>query len=378
MKKICFITTSRADFGMVNELVKESLRYKRVKTYLVISGNHNEQIYGRSIKEINLNKKVLTQKIFVKQRNKNNLSVSLSFSKYLKKYSLFLEKLKPDVFVVFGDRYEMLAAALSAYILNIPIAHIAGGEKTSGSLDEGYRHSITKLSNLHFPTSKIYRNRLIQLGENPKTVFNFGSLNRQKILNTKYLTKKEISKKYKIKFLKKNLLLTYHPENIGSDMNVKNLSLVLDCLKTLKDTCIIITSPNADAEGVKMIKFIRSFITKIKKKNIYFFESLGTQVYLSILKIIDGVLGNSSSGISEAPIFSINSINLGNRQMGREMPSSVINCKTNRKIILRNLKNLKKKKRKILINRDKDVSKKILKTIISFKKFNLKNFYDIH
>ena len=153
MKKICFITTSRADFGMVNELVKESLRYKRVKTYLVISGNHNEQIYGRSIKEINLNKKVLTQKIFVKQRNKNNLSVSLSFSKYLKKYSLFLEKLKPDVFVVFGDRYEMLAAALSAYILNIPIAHIAGGEKTSGSLDEGYRHSITKLSNLHFPTS---------------------------------------------------------------------------------------------------------------------------------------------------------------------------------------------------------------------------------
>ena len=157
MKKICFITSSRADFGMVDELVKESLSSKKIQTHLIISGNHNDIIYGRSLKEIKIDKKAQVKKIFSNQRNQDNLSVGLSFSKYLKKYSFFLKKINPAVFVVFGDRYEMLAATLSAYILRIPIAHIAGGEKTAGSLDDGYRHSITKLSNLHFPTSEKYK-----------------------------------------------------------------------------------------------------------------------------------------------------------------------------------------------------------------------------
>ena len=158
----------------------------------------------------------------------------------------------------------MLAATISAYILKIPIVHIAGGEKTSGSLDEGFRHSITKLSNLHFPTSNKYRKRIIQLGENTKTVFNFGSLNRQKIANTKFFSKTEFQNEFKMKLLKKNILMTFHPEKTSIRENLHNLKLVLNCLDNLKDTKIIITAPNADAGGVAMIKLIKNFIKREK------------------------------------------------------------------------------------------------------------------
>lgn len=379
MKKICFITTSRADFGMIKIIVNEALKYKKnYKIYLIVSGNHNDKFFGKSLGEIKLSKRVKIFKVFSNQKNKNSFSVSLSFSNFLAKFSYTLKKINPNIFVVFGDRYEMLAATISAFILRIPIAHIAGGEKTSGSLDDGFRHSITKLSNLHFPTSENYRKRIIQLGENSKTVFNFGSLNRQKIKKTKFLSKSELKKIYKIEFLKKNILMTFHPEMISTAENLKNLKVVLECLNQLEETNIILTSPNADADGVKMIYLINKYIKK--KKNFIFIKSMGSRGYLSLLKVVDGVIGNSSSGISEVPFFSIRSINLGNRQKGRDMPSSVISCNFEKRNILKNLKKLKRKSTILKINKkDELVAKKIFKKLISFdfKKNSRKEFKDL-
>ncbi len=195
MKKICFITTSRADFGTLDELIKIIEKKNFFKVQLIISGSHFDKFFGKSENEINISKKSKVKKIRINCQSKNSKSVALLFSTYLNKFSKTLSKLKPDIFVVIGDRYEMLAATISAYILRIPIAHIAGGEKTVGSLDDGFRHSISKLSNLHFPTMQVYKKRLIQLGEDPNTIFNFGSLYSMKIKNNKYLTKKKIRRK---------------------------------------------------------------------------------------------------------------------------------------------------------------------------------------
>lgn len=378
MKKICFITTSRADFGMVKIIVEEALSHiKKYQIFLIVSGNHNDDIFGKTINEIKFKKKIKIINSYLNLRNKDSLAVSLSFSNSLKKFSLILKKINPDIFVVFGDRYEMLSATISAFILRIPIVHIAGGEKTSGSLDDSFRHSITKFSNLHFPVTNIYRKRIIQLGEKPNTVFNYGSLNRQKIIRTKFFSKTQLEKKYKINFLKKNILMTFHPENISKKNNLKNLLLLLDCLNSLKNTRIIITSPNSDAGGVDMIKFIKNYIKN--KKNFIYIDSFGSRGYLSTLKYIDGVIGNSSSLISEVPMFSIKSINLGNRQNGRETPSSVVKCKFKKKDIIRELEKLKRKNFKLKVNqKEKFIAKKIFKKIISFDfKKNNKEFNDL-
>ena len=318
--------------------------------------------------------------------NSSPFHIAQSFSDCIKKFSQSLSRIKPDMMVVFGDRYEMFAAAVAAYIVRVPLVHIAGGETTSGSLDEGFRHSISKLSNLHFPVTKTYRRRLIQLGENPKTVFNYGSLNLSKIKNNIYLSKKELEKKLRIKFLKKNLILTYHPDTIDEKRCIKNLSLVLESLKVFKDINIIITAPNADVRGVEMINFIKNFIKKNNLKNYIYFKSLGSQVFLSLLKIVDGVIGNSSSGIGEVPFFKIGTVNIGDRQKGRVMLPSIVNCSLSKKSIINSVKKILKKEFKNKVNlkileygRGKS-AKKIAKKMLSFniKKYEKKIFYDIN
>jgi len=384
MKKICFITTSRADFGTLNELIKEVIKENFFLVQLIVSGNHFSKIFGKTEEEIN-KKNCLIKKIKVTNQNKDLKSVTKSFSECVKKFSNALYKLNPDIFVVFGDRYEMLAATVSAYILRIPIAHIAGGEKTAGSIDEGFRHSISKLSSLHFPAMDIYKKRLIQLGENPKTIFSFGNLNLLKIKTNKYLSKSELEKKLKIQFYNKKLIITYHPETIDNKKCIKNLSVVLNSLKKIKKTTMIITSPNADAQGVLMIKYINKYIKKHKLRNFLFFKSLGSSVYLSLLRIVDGVIGNSSSGISEAPFFGIGTVNIGDRQQGRFMATSVVNCSVSEMSIVNSINKIlndnfrKKIKNRIKTYGSSNVARKITKKLSSFdfRKYNKKVFYDI-
>jgi len=384
MKKVCFITTSRADFGTLNELINEAVDSKLFSVQLIISGSHNEKFYGNTQKEIFIKRRVLINKVKVFSKNKDSKDVALSYADCVKKFTNKLYKLKPHIFVVFGDRYEMHAATVAAYVLRIPIVHIAGGEKTSGSIDDGFRHSISKLSNLHFPTSNEYKRRLIQLGENPKTIFNFGSLNVSKIKNNKYLNKKKLEKKLNIKFLKKNLIVTYHPDTVSVKTSLKHLLILLKSLKKFKNMMIIITSPNADAESIFMINLIKKFIKKNKLNNFLFYKSLGSQIYLSLLNFVDGVVGNSSSGISEAPFFGIGTVNIGDRQDGRIMSSSIVNCKPSEKSIIKSIKRIlngKFKKNVRVMKRiygDGNTSKKITRKLstFNFEKYRKKIFYE--
>lgn len=385
MKSICFITSSRADYGSIKLLIDEFINLKKInKIYLIITGSHNDKLFGSNL-EIKTNKKIIVKKIKIKVQNKDEFSVTESFSDSIKAYSNILKKLSPEGIVVLGDRYEMLSAALTAYILRINIIHLAGGEKTIGSLDDGFRNCITKLANLHFPVADDYKKRIIQMGENDKTVFNYGGLHYEKIIKTSYLSKRDIEKKLKFKFSKKNILLTYHPDTTDNKTSIKNLETILNSLKNLKNTLVLITSPNADAKGVLMITKIKSFIKKNKLSNFKFYKSLGSQNYLSILRFINGVIGNSSSGISEVPFFGITTINLGDRQTGRILMPSIINCKITSKKIKSSLnklfnKNFNIKKKKIYnFYGSGNTSKKIANRIINFNftKYKKKVFIDL-
>ena len=268
--KLCFISTSRADYGTLKSLIDQLIREKKIKTHLILTGSHSEKIFGSS-SEIEIKGRLKIHKINVKSKNYNDKHVAKSFSEMSTKITDKFKKINPDAVIIFGDRYEMLAATISAYILKINIIHIAGGEKTLGSLDEGFRHCITKLANLHFPVAAEYKKRLLQMGEHPKTVFNYGSLNYDKIKNNKFLGKKNLEKDLKIKFKRKNLVLTYHPDTLDIENTIKNLEILLLSISKLKDTLIIITSPNADSKGVLMIKFIKNFIQKKKTIKYCFF-----------------------------------------------------------------------------------------------------------
>ena len=384
MKSICFVTSSRADFGSVKLLIDEIIKLNIIKkVYLIVTGSHTDNLFG-SISEIKVGKKVIIQKVKITSKNKNSFSVANSFSDSIKVYTSYLKKILPHSIVILGDRYEMLSAALSAYILKINIIHLAGGEKTIGSLDDGFRNCITKLANLHFPVAEEYKKRIIQMGESEKTVFNYGGLHFEKIKKTKYLSKQKIEKKLNFKFQKRNILLTYHPDTIDETKTIKNLKIILKSLKKLRETLVLITSPNSDAKGVMMIKLIKSFINKNKLRNFKFFKSLGSKNYFSILKFLDGVIGNSSSGISEVPFFGIKTINLGDRQSGRILMPSIINCKISEKKIDTALKRLYKKNRSFIPKKNSvygngNSAKKIAKKIINFdfKKYKKKVFVDL-
>ncbi len=383
MKKLCFITSSRADYGTVEILIDRALKSNKLKSNLVITGSHSNPIFGSGT-EIKRKKRLSIFKIPIKTKNINTVSVLNSFSDSIKKLTKLLKKINPDVVIIFGDRYEMLSSAITAYVLGINIVHIAGGEKTIGSLDDGFRNSITKLSNLHFPVTKEYKSRLIQMGENPKTVFNYGSLNYEKIKKNNYLSKEKLEKKFKFKFLERNIIVTFHP-SIDSEGSVNDINILLKELKKLKKTLVIITSPNADAKGVVLINKIKKFIKTHKLRNFHFIKSMGSQNYLSTLRYVDGAVGNSSSGISEVPFFGIGTINLGDRQTGRVFTSSIFNAKINSLSIKNSLKKIfnKKMRRKFKISKkiygNGNSSKKIINKIIkfNFKKYKKKIFYDL-
>lgn len=389
MKNISFLTTSRADFGTFFNLISQSTNNKLTVVNVIVLGNHTENKKSEYFKKrmfLSKHKKVKIKKFNFLQRNIDKKDVNLTFSKAVNLIGVHLNKVKPDILVVFGDRFEMFAGAISAYILRIPIVHIAGGEVSSGSLDEGFRHSITKLSSLHFPTSNSHKRRVVQMGEKPETVFNYGSLNVEKIMRNNYLNLNQLEKKLRIKFKEKNLLLTYHPETIDEKKSLSNMKTILNSLRFIKNTNIIITSPNKDAQGIILETMIRKFIKKNKLKNFKYFQTLGSQTYLSLLKYVDGVIGNSSSGLSEAPMFGVGTVNIGDRQLGRSTTSSVINCKVKRNEIVKSINKIlsnkfkdKIKKNKIFRKKTVLTSKMIMRKILNFKFNNYKKkiFYDI-
>ena len=384
-RKICFITGTRAEYGLLRQLILSTSKDKSLISQIIVTGSHLSRDHGLTYKEIEADGLVITNKVNLKIKGDSSQEIINSMSEGLKGFSKALSILKPDLIIILGDRYEIFAAASTAMILNIPIAHIHGGETTEGAYDEAMRHSITKMSHLHFVAAPEYQKRVHQLGENSKNIFLVGGLGVDAMHSLSLLNKGDLEKSLNYKFGKKNLLITLHPETLEKNQTSKDQIIeLLSALKEVKDTKFIFTLPNADTNNREITKMIEKFhaehpsVSKI-------FPSLGQLRFLSTLKFIDGIVGNSSSGLTEAPSFKIGTINLGDRQTGRLKAKSVIDSNFEKKKILKSIKTIYTKsfQRNLssVVNPygKPGASKKILKTIkeISLENILKKKFHDL-
>lgn len=371
-KKIAFFSTSRADYSLISPLIKSLKKDKTIESKLIICGSHLSKKHGYTVKEILQDRNKVNFKFKSYQEKKTNISHSIEL--IIKGFNKALSKLKPDLIFLPADRYEILGAAYAAYIKKIPIAHYAGGQITEGAWDDSIRHAVTKLSNYHFVSTKNCKRNLLQLGENPKSIFITGSLGIDNIKNLSLYTIDQIEKKIKFKFQQRFALVTYHFETMSKTKNSDQISNLIKVLKKFNNISFIFTAPNIDRKSIKMIEEIKDFVRSNKKS--VFIPSLGKELYLSILKKSKFVIGNSSSGIIEAPSFRIPTINIGDRQKGRVMCSSIINCQNNEKEIFASIKKALNKKFIFKIRKVKSPygsgrsAQKIVKIL---KKINLKN-----
>ncbi len=324
-RKICVVTGTRAEYGLLYCLLKEIENDSDLELQLIVTGMHLSPEFGLTYKEIEKDFKI-TKKIEIVLSSDTPIGVSKSIGLGLISFAEVYEELKPDILLILGDRYEVLSAAIAAMVSRIPIAHISGGELTFGVIDDSIRHAITKMSHIHFVATEEYKNRVIQLGENEEYVFIVGEIGLDNIFNLELLSKEEFEKTINLKLNKKNILFTYHPTTLDTpDKIEEDIDNILKFLETLEDTNIVFTKSNSDVGGRIINHKIDNFVAK-HPKNTVAFSSLGRLIYLSALKYVDAVVGNSSSGIVESPSFKIGTINIGNRQSGRVMAESVINC----------------------------------------------------
>tara|TARA_Y200000002_G_C22660983_1_gene655719 strand:- start:306 stop:1472 length:1167 start_codon:yes stop_codon:yes gene_type:complete len=381
-KKICIFTTSRADYGLLKNFILKIENSRYLKNYLVVTGSHLSKNKGNTIKEIIEDKVKIYKTIDINIKSDKPVEISKSMSVGLHKFTKSLLILKPDIIVVLGDRIELVPICYSAMLLNIPIAHFNGGESTEGLMDEAVRHSVTKLSHIHFVANEIYRKRLLKMGENPKKVFSIGGTSIDNAKSIKLIDKKNLEKKINFNFRKKNFLVTYHPVTLDINKSKKEINHLLNVLNLYKDYGIIFTGNNIDPHG----SFINDQIVKFVKKNrnSIQIESLGHKVYLSSLNTCDVLIGNSSSGILEAPYFKKPVVNIGERQKGRLKSINIISCGSSFKDINLSIKkslspkfNLKLKKFKNYYGNG-NASKKAIKILerINFSKLLKKKFYE--
>jgi len=321
-RKICVVTGSRADYGLLKWLMQEIKNDADLELQILVTGMHLSETFGSTYKEIESDGFEINEKVLVLADNDSGLSIAKSIGLGVTGCAEAFERIKPDLIVLLGDRFEIFAAATAALVLTIPVAHLHGGEVTTGAFDESFRHSITKMSHIHFVAAEEYRNRVIQLGENPDLVFNVGGLGVDAISKIKLLSKEEFEKKRGVVFSKKNLLITFHPVTLEAGSAEKQIDELLSALAELNETTLIFTLPNADTGGLSIIAKIEQFVDEYN--NAYLFTSLGQIDYLSCVNLVDGVIGNSSSGLTEVPSFKKGTINIGDRQEGRLLASSVI------------------------------------------------------
>lgn len=372
MRRVALVTSTRAEYGIMYRLIDKLSVDKDVDFYLLVTGMHLSDKFGVTKNEIT---QPVYKEIDIDIEKEPAYSLALAIEKF---YNVFRE-IKPDILVVLGDRFEIMGVVQAAMLNNIPVAHIHGGEITEGAIDDAIRHSITKMSHLHFTSCEDYRKRVIQLGENPKRVFNIGSLGVENIKEIQLLSKTDLEESLGFNFAEKNILVTFHPVTLEGDVK-KQFNELLDALNDLKDTNIIITCPNADPGNDEIFELIQKF--KLLNKNIYVYKSLGMQRYLSCLKYVDMVVGNSSSGIIEVPSFKIPTINIGNRQKGRIQAESIINCIPEKNNILSAIDIAYKKDFSNTINpyEKEDTLENLLKILKNYDLNNIikKNFYDLN
>lgn len=324
MCKILVITSGRADYGLLYWLMHNINASPNYELQIIATGMHLSPEFGSTYQIIENDGFLINRKIQLLLSSDTNEGMSKSMGLGMIEFSGAYEELRPDLIVVLGDRFEIFAAVATAMMQKFPIAHIHGGEVTQGAIDDALRHSITKMSNIHFCATADYRRRIIQMGEDPKDVHYVGGLGLDYIKNIRVLSKDEIEKRLNFKLLDRNILITYHPETLCNLDAKAQIQELLAALSDFKNLGLIFTMPNADSGGRIITEKIKEFVDTNSNARLY--DALGQELYLSCIASFDGVVGNSSSGILEVPSFNKGTLDIGNRQKGRELAGSVISC----------------------------------------------------
>lgn len=332
MKKICVITGTRAEYGLLRWLMEAIRQSTLLDLQIIATGAHLAPEFGLTFQEIEADGFHIDRKVEMLLSSDTSTGIAKSMGLCMIGFADALAELQPDMVVVLGDRYEIFSAAAAAMIARVPVAHLHGGETTEGAFDEAMRHSITKMAQLHFVAAEEYRQRVIQLGEYPARVFNVGGLGVDNMLRLNLLDRPALEQALDFKLADRNLLVTFHPATLDQDSASAQLQELLDALDTLENTNLIFTMPNADAQGRILGRMVEQYVAG--RPNARAYTSLGQLRYLSTVAQVDAVVGNSSSGIAEVPSFQKATINIGDRQKGRIKAGSVIDCEPQRQSII--------------------------------------------
>lgn len=322
VKKVAVVTGTRAEYGLLRPLI---LKLQQIfKTQIIATGMHLSPEFGLTIKEIENDGIKVVESVEILLSSDTNVGVVKSMGLAMISFADVFKRLSPDLLLVLGDRFEVLSVVSAANVMNIPVAHLHGGELTEGAIDDSMRHAITKMSHLHFTSTEEYRRRVIQLGEDPNRVFNTGAIGIDNIVDKALLSNQELEQELQVEFDDRTVLVTYHPVTIEDYLIEKQISNLLTCLDELENTTIVFTKANSDVSGRYINQRLAEWVEP--KEKAYLFDSLGSLRYLSLLRVADLVVGNSSSGIIEAPTFKTPTVNIGERQSGRIRAESVIDC----------------------------------------------------
>jgi GDP/UDP-N,N'-diacetylbacillosamine 2-epimerase (hydrolysing) len=327
-RKICVITGARAEYGLLRWVMQGVKDDHELTLQVIATGMHLSPEFGLTYREIEHDGFMIDRKVEMLISSDTPVGIAKSMGLGLIGFADTLNELNPDLIVVLGDRFEIFAAVAAALVARIPVAHLHGGESTQGAFDEALRHSITKMSHLHFVAAEKYRQRVIQLGEQPERIFLVGGLGIDSIMRLKLLARTELEASLDFKLGQKSLLITFHPVTLEKATAADQMAELLAALGTLQDTQLVFTMPNADTDGRVLIRMVGQFVSQ--HDNARHYSSLGQLRYLSCIAHTDGMVGNSSSGLLEVPSFRKGTINIGDRQRGRLQASSVINCEPTR------------------------------------------------
>ena len=332
MKKICVITGSRAEYGLLSRVMRLIKEDMDLQLQIIATNMHLSVEFGETFRDIEADGFMIDWKIPILSSTDTTNATAKSVGMGVCGFSDAYDDLQPDMILLLGDRYEMLAAVSAALFYKIPVIHVHGGEITEGAYDDAIRHAITKMSHLHFTATEEYRRRVIQMGEDPKTVYNVGALGCDNIRLIPLMDNEAIEKSLNFGLDRKTILVTYHPVTMENHTAETQFKALLSAIDTFDDLRVIFTMPNSDTDSLIIMDLIKEYATKNPRKTIWF-TSLGIKCYLSVLQYIGAVVGNSSSGIIEVPSFHIPTLNIGDRQKGRIASASVIHCLPEKDVI---------------------------------------------
>lgn len=379
--KICVATGTRAEYGLLKPLISAIDAEPEFDLQILVTGAHLSPEFGLTYKAVEKDFKI-DQKVEMLLSADTPSAIVKSMGVGMLGFADSLTSLKPDVLVILGDRYEMLALASSALIFNIPIVHIHGGEITEGAYDDAIRHSITKMSHIHFASTEEYKNRIIQLGEHPNNVYNVGAIGLDNVKNMQLLSREELEKELNIKFKKFNYQITFHPSTLDDELPEVQFRKLLNVVDAQEDSYFVFTKSNADTGGRIINKMIDDFVAANPDKASAY-DTLGSLKFLSVVKVCDAIIGNSSSGIVEAPSLHTMTINIGIRQKGRIQAESIINVEVDENEIKSAFEKARSTEFKEIVNSvvnpygDGNTVKKIIKVLrpLTPEKLKVKSFF---